>query len=461
MMRMVMAVLAAVPTMIVGSQHAPGSDCGALTRQPGVTRAAEAETRGHRYCEVTGVLAPQTHYTLKLPVDGWTGRYVQQGCGGLCGAVPALDVPLFGFQCAAALDGRLALGATDGGHTGTDPGDGRWGEHDMRARVEFGLLSEHRLNGQATRLMRAYYGRTPAYRYFDGCSTGGRQGLNLAQRFPADFDGILAGAPAANLTGLGMLNAWLVVHNTDARGRDILTPDKLPALHAAVVAACGDPVPDPRRCDFDPSTVDGLSAAQVRAVRAFYAGPPTYHGGVPYGSELEWASEFVGSDTTERIALNYFRYLAYPQNPPAGFALTDVRYTRAELARLDVLGDAVYNATDPDLSAFRRHGGKLILYHGWADSSIPPAATVDYYAAVERRAGGFAASQRFSRLYMVPGGYHCLITATELVFVEMLQPLMDWVESGTAPGTLDAPVLSVPDYQVIRDARVAPFDALA
>jgi len=100
------------------------------------------------------------------------------------------------------------------------------------------------------------------------------------------------------------------------------------------------------------------------------------------------------------------------------------------------------------------------MYHGWADSQIPPFGTVDYYAAVERRAGGFAASQRFSRLYLVPGGYHCLITATELVFVEFLQPLMDWVERGTAPGTLSAPVLSVPGYGVIRDGSISPFDAL-
>jgi hypothetical protein len=125
-----------------------------------------------------------------------------------------------------------------------------------------------------------------------------------------------------------------------------------------------------------------------------------------------------------------------------------------------VVGDAIYNATDPDLSAFARRGGKLILYHGWADSAIPPAATVDYYAALEGHAGGFAAAQRFSRLYMIPGGHHCLITPTELVFAEMLQPLMDWVERGTAPGALAAPTLSVPDYQLIRYADVPPFDAL-
>jgi hypothetical protein len=471
MMRALAALVAAVPiALAVPGTAAATTGCAGLTGIGTVTGAREAETNGHRYCEVTGVMRPQTRYTLKLPVSGWTGQYVQQGCGGLCGAVPELVVPLFGFQCAPALDGRLALGATDSGHTGTDPADGRFGA-DPRLRVEFGLTSEHRLAGVATTVMRAYYGRPPAHRYFDGCSTGGRQGLNLAQRFPADFDGILAGAPAANLTGLDLYNAWLVRHNTGPGGRDIVTRDTLPILHAAVVAACGDPVPDPRRCHFDPASIQCpavtpcLTRAQVDAVREIYRGPHDragrrlYSGGAPYGSELEWAGEFAGADDTERIALSFFRYLAYPA-PRPGFDLDDVRFTRAALARLNVVGDAIYNATDPDLSAFARRGGKLILYHGWADSAIPPAATVDYYAALERHAGGFAGSQRFSRLYMIPGGHHCLITPTEMVFAEMLQPLMDWVEHGTAPGALAAPTLSVPDYQLIRYADVPPFDAL-
>lgn len=470
MLKILMAVLAAVPMM--GSPHPAAHDgaCAGLTAVPGVTSAVVAPTNKHAYCEVHGVLQPRTRFTLKLPVEGWTGQYVQQGCSALCGAVPDLIVPLFGFRCQAALDGRLALGATDSGHTGSTIGDASWGG-DPVARIEFGLTSEHRLNQLATVVLRAYYGRAPAHRYYDGCSTGGRQALNLAQRFPADFDGILAGAPAADLTGLsGMYNPWLVLNNTDDQGRDILTADKLPVLHAAVVKACGDPVPDPRRCGFQPSSIrcrgsagpDCLTSAQVRAVEAIYRGPGRrlYSGGAPKGSELGWAGTFVGSDLTRQFALGYYRYLAYPKNPPADFSLADVKFSRAALAKLNVLGNTIYNATNPDLSAFRAHGGKLILYHGWADSQIPPFATVDYYAAVERRVGGYAAAQKFSRLYMVPGGYHCLITATELVFVEMLQPLMDWVERGAAPGTLSAPVLSYPDYGFIRDGEVKPFDAL-
>ncbi|HEV8174771.1 MAG TPA: tannase/feruloyl esterase family alpha/beta hydrolase [Actinoplanes sp.] len=494
MFRSVMAVLAAAP-MLLGLPAAAGTgppavSCAAIAGQPFALATVTSATtvtnsRSQEYCEVRGVIQPQTHFAIKLPTSGWTGQYVQQGCSGLCGSVPALDLPLFGFGCAPAIDGKLVLAADDSGHTGTDQGDGRWGA-DPRLRVVFGLTSEHSLQQVATAVMRAYYGRGPAYRYFDGCSTGGRQGLNLAQRYPADFDGILGGAPANNLAPLGLLNAWTVVRNTDSAGRQILGADKVPALHEAVARACGEIIDDPRACGFQPASIQCpagvdtpscLTPAQVAAVTAFYRGPTDargrslYNGGVPYGSELSWVNQFVDPDghpedtLSGRIALSYFRYLAYPQNPPAGFTLADVRFTEAEFDRVNLLGDAIYNANDPDLSAFRARGGKLILYHGWADAAIPPFSTTDYYAAVERRAGGFAASQRFSRLYLIPAGYHCLFgpdpyTPAEVGFVEFLTPLMDWVERGIAPGPLDAPTLSAADFSLVRDLTIAPVDAL-
>jgi hypothetical protein len=490
MIRSVMAVLTAVPMMlglpIVGAARtgAPATSCTDLTEariaEATVTAATVVSNdRRQQFCLVQGVIRPQTHFTVRLPVSGWTGQYVQQGCSGLCGQVPALDLPLFGFSCPAALDGHLVLAADDTGHTGDAEGaePATWGA-DPRARLEFGLLSEHRLRQVADAVMTGYYGHGPAHRYFDGCSTGGRQALTLAQRFPADFDGILAGAPAGNLAPLALLNAWVATRNTDAAGRQILGPDKLPALHAAVVRACGEVIQDPRRCGFQPSSIQCppgadnpscLTTAQVQAVVAFYRGPHgLYNGGLPYGSELGWQDQFVVTSGSPldgnagKIALNYLRYLAYPQNPPAGFTLYDVRFTRATFDRLDVLGNALYNANNPDLSAFRARGGKIILYHGWADPSIPPFSTVDYYAAVQKRGG----SRDYSRLYMIPAGYHCLFgpepteTPSEIGIPEFLQPLMDWVERGVAPGVLEVPTIDQ-DYQPIRDLRVAPFDALA
>jgi hypothetical protein len=483
MVRWMVALLAAVPLLLVNVPSAaqgapPAVSCGGLAGRhvadATVTSTAIVTNRiDNEYCEVQGVIRPQTRFTVELPTAGWTGEYVQQGCSGLCGSVPELVAPLFGFNCAAAQQEHLVLAADDSGHTGTSPADAAWGA-DPRLREVFGLTSEHSLNLVATAVMRAYYGRGPSFRYFDGCSTGGRQGLNLAQRYPYDFDGILAGAPALDLARLGLFNAWVITHNTDAHGRQILGPDKMPALIAAVARSCGAIVHDPTRCGFRPATlrcpsgVDNagcLTAAQVGTVEAFYAA------GVPKGSESSWVNQFVdphgnpANTLSGQIGLGYFRYLAYPQNPPAGFTLADVRFTRASLARLELVADAVYNADDPDLSRFRARGGKLIMYHGWADASIPPAMTLGYYAAVERRAGGFPAAQRFSRLYMVPAGNHCLfgpdpIAPTEIGYVEFLTPLMDWVERGAAPGTLDAPTIDAADYHTVRDVRIAPFDAL-
>jgi feruloyl esterase len=359
--------------------------------------------------------------------------------------------------------------------------------------VAFGLTSEHRLAQIATSVIARYYGRPPAYTYFDGCSTGGRQALMLAQRYPDDFDGILAGAPASNLAPLsGMLNPWLIQANTGPDGHQILTAEKLPALHAAVMTQCANStgvIVDPRRCGFQPASirchahVDNatcLTPSQVTTVRKFYLGPTDaagrslYNGGMPYGSELGWAATFIapandqgapGDTYTARIALSYLTDLGYLHNPPAGYTLADVRFTDRAFAALNVLGDAIYDANDPDLTAFRDHGGKLLIYHGWADPAIPPWSTIDYYAAMEGMMGGFAASQDFSRLYLIPGAYHCLIgpdftDPSQIAMPELLTPLMDWVQHGTAPARVPAPIVSLADYSVLVDQTVMPTDAL-
>ena len=495
MRKLLMAALTAVPLALGGPTPAAGAPvvgCAALTgvAVPGgrIASAALSAVRGNEFCEVHGAFAPGTRFTIKLPTSGWTGQYVQQGCSGLCGSVPELDLPPAGFGCAAAVAGKLALAASDSGHRGSDAEPATWGA-DPRLRAEFGLASEHKLAGVATAVLRAYYGRGPAHRYFDGCSTGGRQGLILAQRWPADFDGILAGAPASNLAPLsGLFDPWLVRRNTGADGAQILSREQLPALHAAVTRACGEVIADPRQCGFRPASLrcppgqhrpSCLTGAQVAAVTAFYRGPADragrslFSGGVPYGSELTW-TWFIGAAGTRpadtdagTIALNYLRYLAYPVNPPASYSLDDVRFDRSTLDRLNVVGDALYHANNPDLSAFRARGGKLIMYHGWADGVIPPWSTIDYYRAVERRAGGFAPAQTFSRLYLIPAAYHCLFgpdlrEVTEIAVPELLTPLMEWVESGVAPGEIGVPtVTATPEPELVRYLTVQPHDALA
>lgn len=437
------------------------------------------------FCDVNGVFAPQTTFELKLPVATWHGQYVQEGCEALCGSIQrsTLDYPGAGFTCTATQNGELALATDDAGHTG-GLFDGSWAKNSLVLRVVFGLTSEHSLAQMANAVITAYYGQPASFRYYDGCSTGGRQALILAQRYPRDFNGIIAGAPASNLAPLALLNAWLVAANTGPGAHQILTAGKIPALHAAVVRACGNArriITDPRHCGFNPASLQCppgqdaascLTAAQVRAVVDFYRGPADkrdrslYNGGLPYGSELGWKTNFVqpAPDTgAPAMALNYFKYMAFWPNPPGNFTLADVRFTDAEFRKLNRLGDAIYNANNPDLHAFAARGGKLILYHGWADQTIPPWSTLDYYAAVERASGGFRASQAFSRLYLIPGASHCLYApdGKSIDIADFLTPLISWVQHGTPPGTIEADTTSTASpYPILLRQKVRPYNAL-
>jgi feruloyl esterase len=306
-----------------------------------------------------------------------------------------------------------------------------------------------------------------------------------AERYPADFDGILAGSPILDATDFaGVLETWIYRSNTDSAGRQILGADKLPALHAAVLNACAGPdtvIDDPRACDFDPATIQCptstdsascLTAAQVAVVRAFYSGPTDargrnlYPGGLPYGSELAWAGWDVattGNDARSALttnaaqfALNDLKYLAYPVNPPDSFTLQDFRFTDREYQRLQQTA-SLYNSTDPDLSAFRDHGGKIIIYHGWADQAAPPFATTAFYRAVADRTPGY---QSFSRLYMVPAQYHCLAGGDPATAGDLLSPLMAWVQDGQAPSSVTFPTVGAAPGQP-SSLTVSPFDPYA
>lgn len=469
-----------------GVPDAPGKvTSSAVVRDPVGTKTVS-------FCDVKGVFAPQTQFEMKLPVATWHGQYVQEGCEALCGTLQQLssDIPDTGFTCTAVDNGELALATDDEGHASGSLTDGLWARNSLALRVVFGLTSEHSLAQMARAVITAYYGQAALFRYYDGCSTGGREALMLAQRYPRDFNGIIAGAPASNLAPLALLNAWLVESNTGPGGYQILTAGNIPALHAAVIRACGNAhgiITDPRRCGFNPASIQCppgqkadscLTPAQVRAVREFYRGPTDkrgrslYNGGLPYGSEMGWIGNFVqpASDTAApadtfdaAMALNYLKYMAFWPNPPGRLTLARVKFTGTEFRKLNLLGNAIYNANNPDLHAFAARGGKLILYHGWADQSIPPWSTLDYYAAAQRASGGFHASQAFSRLYMIPGAYHCLYApdGSSINLADFLTPLISWVQRGMAPGAIQADTLSLATYKITLRQKVRPYNALA
>ncbi|MBV9135410.1 MAG: tannase/feruloyl esterase family alpha/beta hydrolase [Chloroflexi bacterium] len=435
--------------------------------------AATAETP--EYCDVQGVIAPQIGFELKLPTTTYEGRYMQMGCGGECGRIGSPAFP----SCDLQPGGNFAVAATNDGHTGA----GVWAVDDQ-LRVDFAFRAVHVLSIAAKAVIKAYYGAAPQHAYFNGCSEGGREGLEEAQRYPQDFDGIAAGAPASIWAPLEIFQAWEARANVDAQGHPILTPDKLPALHSAVLAACDGldglvdgQINDPRLCHFDPGSIqcpsgtdtpNCLSAEQVEAVRKIYSGPldpqgqRLYPGGEPYGSELAWRGWMVqvapGIPTAaESLATDYFKFMAFRTNPPASYSILNFPFTEDGFDSTRPLGQ-LYDATNPDLRAFRDHGGKLIMWQGWADQAIPPTGTPDYYEAVQDRMGGLRATQQFARLFMFPSMYHCAGGFGPDQF-DVVNPLVHWVELGQAPEKILATETSngLPTGSVVRTRPVFAY----
>jgi Tannase and feruloyl esterase len=429
---------------------------GAPTRVASAAVVA-ATTTAPAYCHVQGYVAGQVHFDLKLPTDRYQGRYLQFGCGGFCGVLTPPAFP----GCDAQLGGDFAVAATDDGHTAAGLFDALWAATDEQLHIDFGHRAVHVTAVAAKAIVTAFYGTAPHRSYFSGCSDGGREGLMEAQRYPRDFDGILAGAPANLMAFLGPeATGWVARVNTDAAGHPIVTAAKIPALHAAVLAACDavdgladGQLDDPRACRFDPATLacpagadrpDCLTPAQVHAARLLYS-PPTdphgrllYPGGLEPGSEASWAGPLPWVTAPPGVpafgavaADNYLRYLAFAAGRP-GIPLSRWEFTARAFDRLRP-ESRVIDASSADLRAFRAAGGKLILYHGWADTLIPPRGTLAYYQAVQDRMGGPAAAGRFARLFMFPDVFHCTGGGPSPDTDDLLLQLVRWRERGQAP----------------------------
>jgi feruloyl esterase len=432
-----------------------GATPGAPTRLSSASVVA-ATASTPELCDVKGYVSAQVQFELKLPTKTWQGRYLQNGCGGFCGAIGATGFP----SCDLQPGGDFAVSATNDGHAAAGF-DALWAATDEQERVDFGTRAVHVVAVASRAIIQAFYGTAPQRSYFNGCSDGGREALMEAQRFPADFDGIVAGAPANIWAPLnGEFQAWLGRINADSQGQPILTPSKLPALHAAALASCDGAdglidgqIDDPRACRFDPASIQCaagtdqptcLTPAQVDVARKAYSGPVDaqgrhlYPGGEPVGSELAWAGWFVTTGAPGvglLIGDNYLKYSAFPIGQRTS-SVQDWRFTVDGFNRLRTEG-RVFNSTNADLSAFRRRGGKLILWHGWADQAIPPTGTPAYYDAVQDRMGGLQSVQEFARLFMFPSTYHCGGGFGPNQF-DLINPITHWVERGEAPARIVA-----------------------
>jgi feruloyl esterase len=406
------------------------------------------------FCRVAAVATPSKDSEIKfevwLPDANWNGKFMGLGNGGMAGSIS------YGSM-SAALSLGYAASSTDTGHEGS-PQDGSYALAHREKVIDFGYRAVHEMTVKAKLIIAAYYGRAPKFSYWYGCSTGGRQALTEAQRFPVDYDGIIAGAPAVFLTHMQAASVWKAQAIRKNSG-GLVPPSKLLLIHNAVLAACDarDGVKDgllddPRICNFDPKILqckgedspDCLTAAQITVVQAFYSptvNPRTreqiFPGMVP-GSELGWSSD-VGRmhadppDITNTLATAYLRYAVF-QNAKWDYMTFDFNSGMALADRID---DGVTKATDPNLRDFFRRGGKLLQYHGWSDPSISPLSSTNYYDSVLNFIGNPTSVRDSYRLYMVPGMDHCGGGDGPNQF-DAIGVLEQWVEKGKAPDQIIA-----------------------
>ena len=406
------------------------------------------------YCRVEGYISPQVGFEVRLPVGGWNGKYLQQGCGGMCGWVNM-------GACEDALARDYAVANTDMGHK-APPFSALWARNNRGAEIDFAYRATHVLNIVARRIVAAYYGQAPSRAYFRGCSTGGRQGLIAAQRFPNDFDGIIVGAPVIRQPGVGPLHlAWLARANLDEYDEPILTAERAAIIGPAVMAACDeldgvddDIINDPRRCNWSPASLacaeeahdDCLTAAEIAVAERFYSpardssGNVLFPGGMMKGSEVEWSPAIVAPAgqrplvaDSNGLIVHVLRYLSFAEDRGPEFGLLDLDFDRhpAEFGFMMSLNSAV----NPDLRAFRERGGKLLMYHGWNDLEIPPRLSIDYYESAIAANGGRDATEEFVRLFMLPGVAHCR-RGPGADAIDYLSYLERWVEQDAAPDSL-------------------------
>src|SRR5215510_2555728 len=375
------------------------------------------------HCRVAAVLAPSSdsHIEMEvwLPAD-WNGKFEAVGNGGWAGVISiTYRASAVERSLVAALREGYATASTDTGHKVAEAPGASFALGHPEKLVDFAYRAVHEMTVQSKAIVTAFYGRGPRLSYFNGCSTGGRQALLEAQRFPEDFDGIVAGAPANYWTHLmtGIIWAAQAAHKGEPGN---MSAEKLAALHAAVLQACDaldgvkdGVLQDPTRCKFDPEQIgckgeDGpscLTGPQVEAARKMYSGAtntrtrqPIYPGMVPR-SELGW--DPVNGLQPLAIAVSHFRYVVF-NDPSWDYPKLDFD---SGVALADKPDNGLINAISPDLKAFFARGGKLLQYHGWNDQQISPLNSINYYNSVVDAVGADKANASY-RLFMVPGMNH-------------------------------------------------------
>jgi hypothetical protein len=382
-----------------------------------------------------------------MPSSGWNGMLSGRGNGGFAGSIHYAEM-------GDGVRNGYATVSTDTGHSGS-PSNADWAFDQPQRIIDFGYRAIHEMTVKAKLIVNAFYENPPRYSYFDSCSNGGRQALMEAQRFPQDYDGIIAGAPALNWTHAAGGFVWNM-QALFANPKSQIPPSELPMIHTAFINACngqdglkdGD-ITNPPTCNFDPTALlckgvgsdTCLTALQIEALKKVYSGmkdasnKTIYPGFLPGGELGPWGwALWLDAPTIEKnaqysLGVSFYRNMVY-DNPQWDYRSFDVN--RDVKAADDKLAQSL-NATDPDLEPFADRGGKLILYQGWNDAGITPQNTIDYYNSVV--AALPIQSDTFIRLYMIPGMLHCW-GGTGAVDFEVISSLKRWVESGVAPESI-------------------------
>jgi feruloyl esterase len=432
------------------------------------------------FCRVAATLTPVPDSEIKIevwlpaaaggsadgfgaarPNSGWNGKLQSVGNGAWAGT---LSYPAM----ATALTAGYAAASTDTGHSG---GNANFIVGHPEKLIDFEERAVHEMTGAAKAIVAAFYGRAPRLAYFNGCSTGGRQALTEVQRYPGDYDAIVAGAPAnfAKRQTFGQIWLWQATHKDEA---SFLTAEKYQVLHKAVIEACDalDGVKDgvlenPRQCRFDPKVTqcrnsegpDCLTAPQVEAASKIYAGASnsrtheTIYPGLQPGSELGWGQSVAAQPVG--YATDFFKYIVFKDEKWGPKSLN----FDGDVALTDKVATGL-NAVDANLTTFIARGGKLVIYHGWSDPGIPPQNAVNYYESVLAATPDKRAVRESVRAFMVPGMGHCGGGDGTSTF-DMVGAIDRWVETKVAPAQI--PASRVVEGQVVRTRPLCPYPQTA
>ncbi|MGE3840131.1 MAG: tannase/feruloyl esterase family alpha/beta hydrolase [Vicinamibacterales bacterium] len=417
------------------------------------------------FCRVSLTLQPSADSDIKsevwLPMAGWNGKFLQVGNGAWGGSIQ------YG-PLGSGLRRGYAVASTDTGHTGSDASFAMGHPEKL---IDFGYRSVHETALEAKSTIAGLYGTAPRLSYFDGCSGGGRMSFMEAQRFPADFDGIIAGAPGYNRTDvafqtLGMMQATHVTKDS------FIPPAKYASIHRAALDACDTNdglkdglISDPSTCTFDPGVLlckgadsDAcLTAPQLAAARKIYAdvvdpkSGKVISPGLEPGSEPQWGA--VAANAPHPMYLDLLRFIVF-QDPSWDYSKLDIT---KDLERARKADAGILAATSTDLTPFAQRGGKLLIYHGWGDMNIPPQGSVDYLQGLEATMGKEKVAAAV-KLFMVPGMGHCGGGNGPNEF-DMIGALDAWRDKGTAPARILASQSS--GGKVTRTRPLCPYPQIA